>query len=536
MKLIYSKDELNELEKQIFELKILVPIFGLFVYLTSIFLKFTKYPLTPFLYISIIYSFILILMHFLFQKISEEKFIYWYYLISIIEIFFATLLIYFTGGIASSLFALYIIIILSVSAFRIPNIPFIFAILSYLSYLILVFGEYFKIFKFVDYFSSETIEITLPFIYQRTLIVGMYILLFSLFANRIIVELNRDKKTQDLLRDGTLLLTSYLGDRGKFLTNILKIARELIHADTASIVEYKDGEYRFVAWDKINDDDIKKIEENFKKVKPENLEIIRENKTSLKFDDVWKVSYWVKVTSLRSYIGVPIFYKSKVIAILNVDSRKVRKFNERDIRYLETFSKIISTIYEKDELIKNIKELNLKLENLSMTDSLTNLYNRRKLEEVLKYEINVFLRRDENFQLIMLDVDNFKMINDTLGHIEGDEILIKIGEIFHKNLRKVDFIFRYGGDEFIIIIPNSPPPTVEIVMKRIDSKFKENFKNYIDNYKIGLSYGYLSFKEFFLDIINKYPEKSYDDDFLFFYVLKHVDNLLYSSKKLKHIH
>lgn len=535
MKLIYSKDELIELENQIFEMKILIPIAGLIFYFSSIFFKFTKYPLTPFLYVSVFYAFVLILMHNIFRKLKKDKFLYWYFSISIIEIILATILIYYSGGITSSFFVLYIIIILSVSAFRIPNIPFIFTLLSYISYLILVFGEYFNYFKYVDYFSSENIEITLPFVYQRSFLFGVFVMIFSLFANRIIIELNREKKVQDLLREGSLLLTSYIGDREKFLKSIVQIAREIVDAESASIIEYRDNKYRFIAWDNLGDDLIKNVENILNSTKPYNLEEIRESKKIIKFDDVWKVSYWVKAVKTRSYIGVPIIFKDEVVAVLNVDSKKVKKFKDIDVRYLETFSKIISTIYEKDYLFNQINKLNEKLEDMSVKDHLTSLFNRRKLEEILKYQINVFIRREENFQLIMIDIDNFKKINDELGHLEGDNVLIKIGDIFTKNLRKVDFLFRYGGDEFIIILPKSPPPTVELVMNRINLKFKEEFRDYINNYGMGLSYGYLSFNDFYADIVDKNPEESHNDDFLFFNVLKYIDNLLYASKKLKHI-
>jgi diguanylate cyclase (GGDEF)-like protein len=533
MKLIYSKDELIELENQIFELKILIPIIGLILYITSIFFKFTKYPLSPFFHVSIFYSFILILIHHIFRKLKEDKFIYWYFSISIIEIILATILIYYSGGITSSLFVLYIIIILSISAFRIPNIPFIFGLLSYISYLILVFGEYFKFFKYVDYFSSENIEITLPFVYQRSLLVGFFIMIFSLFANRIMVELDREKKIQDLLREGSLLLTSYIGDREKFLKTILKIARDLVQADSASIIEFKNGKYKFAAWDNLKDEDIKIIEENFKNIKPKNLEIIRETKSPLKFDDVWKVPYWIKVTTFRSYIGVPIIHKNEVVAILNVDSKKVGKFKDIDVRYLEMFSKIISTVYEKDELIKNIKDLNLKLESLSLTDPLTNLYNRRKLEEIIKYYIEVYFRRKENFQIIMLDIDNFKSINDNYGHKEGDNVLIKFSDILTKNVRKIDFVIRYGGDEFLIILPNTPPPSVETVIERINYVFKEEFKDLINKLNLGISYGFISFIDYISQI--KFENKELNTNFLYENLLNEVDKSLYYFKKLKRV-
>jgi diguanylate cyclase (GGDEF)-like protein len=255
----------------------------------------------------------------------------------------------------------------------------------------------------------------------------------------------------------------------------------------------------------------------------------------MKVDDVYKLSYWIKIENVRSYIGSPIIYKDEVIAILNVDSKKPNNFSESDVTNIEILSKIVSTITEKDHLFNEINELNRRLEDISVKDYLTSLFNRRKLEEILKYQINIFLRKKINFQLIMIDIDNFKMINDNLGHLEGDQLLIKVGKILEKNIRKVDYLFRYGGDEFIIILPDFPPNDVEIVMNRINSQFKEEFNNFSKNYKINLSYGYLSFEDFYIDITNKNPENSYDDDFLFFNVLKYVDNLLYISKKLKHI-
>jgi len=475
-------------------------------------------------------------MHLLLKKIKENKFLHFILFISIVEIFLTTLIIFYTGGINSYFFIFYLLVILNFSSFRFPYYPFLISLLSFIAYLILILGQFYKIIPYINYLSFENYNLSKTILIQNILIVGLFLLITSFYANTIIKNLNREKKILELLREGSLLLTSYIGDRVNFLKSIVKIAREVTDADSASIVEYDDERYRFIAWDNLTDDFIRNVEEKFNLSKPFNLEKIREEKKILKFDDVYKLPYWVKTENIRSYIGAPIFFKDKVYAILNIDSKKLNKFNSSDVVNVEILTKIISTTFEKDYLFNEINELNKKLENLSIKDHLTSLYNRRKLEEVLKYEINIFLRREENFQLIMMDVDNFKMINDTLGHIEGDEILIKIGEIFNKNLRKVDFLFRYGGDEFIIIIPNSPPPTVEIVMKRIDSKFKEKLKNYIDNYKIGLSYGYLSFKEFYMDIINKYPEKSYDDDFLFFHVLKYVDTLLYSSKKLKHIY
>ncbi|MCX8095278.1 MAG: sensor domain-containing diguanylate cyclase [Caldisericia bacterium] len=531
MKTVLSKNELIETENELIKFKIIMPFMGIFLYLLYSLLQFTKYPLLPFFYISLIYLFILIFFHLIFKKIKQDKIFLSLILLSIIEIFLITLVIFYTGGIMSSLFVIYFIIIVSVSVYRIPNIPFIIGIISIAFYYLLIYGQYFKIFKTLQYYSTENINITFPLVFQRTILLGLYIIIFSLFANTIILNLNKQKKVEDLLRDGALLLTSYLGDREAFLKNILKIARELVEGDTASIIELRNGGYKFIAWDKIDDNLILRIEELFKNQKPQNLEEIKETKKLLKFDDVWKVPYWVKVTHLRSYIGVPILFKDKVVAVLNVDSKKPYKFKERDVRNLETFSKIISTMYEKDELIREIKELNLKLENLSITDPLTNLYNRRKLKEIIIYNIEVFLRRNENFQIIMIDLDKFKLINDYYGHIEGDNFLIKFSELLKKCVRKIDFVFRYGGDEFLIILPNTPPPTAEIVVGRINEGFKKEFTKFIETFDIGISYGAINFADYYNKNINK--GKQINSEIIHEDILKEVDQSLYYSKKLK---
>lgn len=532
---LITYEDLKLTENNIFRLKILLPTFGILLYLFSLIFKFAKYPLTPFLYISLFYLLFIILTHYLFNKIKEEKVIFFLLSISLIEIIIATFVIYYTGGITSYFFVSYFLIIFNISAFRFPNYPYLISAISYVSYLILILGQYYKIIPYVNCLTSEVYNINYSIFYQRGFFVGLFLLIFSLYANKVIKDLNNERKILKLLREGSLLLTSYIGDRENFLKSIAKIAKEIVLADSSSIIEYRDGKYKFVAWENFDDNVIKHIEEKMNLTKPVNLENIREKKSVMKVDDVYKLSYWIKIENVRSYIGSPIIYKDEVIAILNVDSKKPNNFSESDVINIEILSKIVSTITEKDHLFNEINELNRRLEDISVKDYLTSLFNRRKLEEILKYQINIFLRKKINFQLIMIDIDNFKMINDNLGHLEGDQLLIKVGKILEKNIRKVDYLFRYGGDEFIIILPDFPPNDVEIVMNRINSQFKEEFNNFSKNYKINLSYGYLSFEDFYIDITNKNPENSYDDDFLFFNVLKYVDNLLYISKKLKHI-
>jgi diguanylate cyclase (GGDEF)-like protein len=92
------------------------------------------------------------------------------------------------------------------------------------------------------------------------------------------------------------------------------------------------------------------------------------------------------------------------------------------------------------------------LKTLSITDSLTGLYNRSKLDSILTDQLARFKRNHRPFTLLMLDIDHFKTLNDTYGHIAGDEILAAVARILLQSIRSIDYAARYGGDEFIIIL------------------------------------------------------------------------------------
>lgn len=104
-----------------------------------------------------------------------------------------------------------------------------------------------------------------------------------------------------------------------------------------------------------------------------------------------------------------------------------------------------------DELKQLVKERTRELEDLSVTDQLTKIYNRRKIDETLSFEIERASRGNDSFGVIMVDIDKFKNINDTYGHLTGDNILKNIATILCDNARKIDVLGRWGGEEFLIV-------------------------------------------------------------------------------------
>ena len=110
----------------------------------------------------------------------------------------------------------------------------------------------------------------------------------------------------------------------------------------------------------------------------------------------------------------------------------------------------------QDDLVQRLAELekeNRHLKSLSVTDELTDLYNKRFFNRQLSIEIARTQRTGEPFCLLFIDLDNFKIVNDTLGHTKGDEFLVKMCRQVIANIRPTDFACRFGGDEFTIILP-----------------------------------------------------------------------------------
>lgn len=113
------------------------------------------------------------------------------------------------------------------------------------------------------------------------------------------------------------------------------------------------------------------------------------------------------------------------------------------------------SIVDRLNYTKELEEAKKELTVLSSTDYLTKLNNRKELDCVLKTNENLFKRYKDNFSIILLDIDDFKEVNDTYGHLVGDQLLIKIAEILKKFTRQTDVVGRWGGEEFLIICPKT---------------------------------------------------------------------------------
>jgi two-component system, cell cycle response regulator len=127
----------------------------------------------------------------------------------------------------------------------------------------------------------------------------------------------------------------------------------------------------------------------------------------------------------------------------------------------------LKRVLKERRLTKERNRILSKLENLAITDGLTKLYNLRHFYHLLEIEIDRCSRYGHPLALLLMDIDNFKIYNDSFGHLEGDKVLIRLGQIITSCLRTMDSAFRYGGEEFTIILPETTAEEAKNVAHRI---------------------------------------------------------------------
>lgn len=151
-------------------------------------------------------------------------------------------------------------------------------------------------------------------------------------------------------------------------------------------------------------------------------------------------------------------------------------------------SLLIGNLTEKlHEKEKKLEELNLSLAELIVVDPLTGLYNRRYLEMRIESEIKRAKRKGYSVSFLMIDGDNFKQINDTFGHPEGDRALKQIADKLKSLVRDEDIVARYGGDEFCVLLPDADKKVAMDVAKRMCQASNDA--------KLSISVGYASYPE-----------------------------------------
>jgi two-component system, cell cycle response regulator len=146
-----------------------------------------------------------------------------------------------------------------------------------------------------------------------------------------------------------------------------------------------------------------------------------------------------------SRMCIPLVSFGQVLGVLALDSSKVNAFRESDLQSLESVADICATAIQNAHYVERVKQL-------AYLDGLTGIFNRRFFELRIAEEIERARRYQNGMAVIMVDIDQFKHLNDEFGHLLGDEVLRQVSSLFHQQLRKIDTVCRYGGEEFGILL------------------------------------------------------------------------------------
>src|SRR5216117_1880599 len=168
----------------------------------------------------------------------------------------------------------------------------------------------------------------------------------------------------------------------------------------------------------------------------------------------------------RSIICVPLRSKLRVLGVIQLVNVHMEHFTDQETFFLQSLCDYAAIAIENARSVEKIQEL-------TITDDCTGLYNARHLYKTLETEVYRSARFGYEFSVIFIDLDHFKQVNDTHGHLVGSRLLAEVGYLIKAQLRLIDYAFRYGGDEFVILLPQTDKSSALVVAKRLQDMMRK---------------------------------------------------------------
>ncbi len=167
----------------------------------------------------------------------------------------------------------------------------------------------------------------------------------------------------------------------------------------------------------------------------------------------------------RSIICFPVRSRLRVLGVIQLVNVDMAHFGDQEIYFLQSLCDYAAIAIENARAVERIQEL-------TITDDCTGLFNARHLYKTLETEVYRSARFGYEFTVLFIDLDHFKNVNDTHGHLIGSKLLAEVGYLIKAQLRLIDFAFRYGGDEFVVLLPQTGKDSALVVAKRLQDSLR----------------------------------------------------------------
>lgn len=281
--------------------------------------------------------------------------------------------------------------------------------------------------------------------------------LAAAFADQVAIALEKARLYEEAknraieaetLREAGAVVAAAL-QQNKTIDNILKQLSLVVPFDSASVLLLRGDEMEVVGGRGFKDIS-SVLGQRFSIQGNEPTAMVYQQHQPIMLSDVSNFASFKHLyhNSLKSWLGLPLSYKNRIIGMLTLNSTKADHFTPEHIRLVTAFADQVAIALENARLFEEVQQL-------AITDSLTGLYNRRYLLQAGHAEMERALRYNRPLSMIMIDIDQFKLVNDNFGHTVGDRVLQAVAERCSSSLREVDILCRYGGEEFAILLPEA---------------------------------------------------------------------------------
>jgi len=313
------------------------------------------------------------------------------------------------------------------------------------------------------------------------------------------VDITKERKNQRYLRkikdfyelifDVTILILEVGWEEEYYQALLERLVSIITDAQAGSCLIRKGDRFEYIAAVGYNLDLLKKV--TFPKdeveVYSEEVRIILAKSLymDLKSKDQSKLDILVQAANgkvIKSILVIPLRLGEELMGVIYIDNFEKESAFSEDIGLAHLFSKHIQLVLWKQKMEE-------KLKHLATHDSLTGVLNRKAFMDIADRILRLSKRYNKNFAVLYIDLDNFKMVNDTYGHDIGDKVLIEFCEKIQKVIRESDLFAKFGGDEFVILLPETDKIGAMNFAERLRAAFRKPIVVANKEIKIGFSIG-----------------------------------------------